>query len=623
VPATDVEQWRGERARALLGEAMAEAFPRIALLRLADSLFCGSEDPARVLDFLAEKFDRGALVAVRVPHPFARLRPIFNGAPEIPWDDIPYLRDVYPPRDEASDDVSPPSAQPVHDRDEATRPTWIEVDVAGEAGLVVEGARLCVRLPDGETQMHPLGKPARIRIDPIAVAGACDVWLDAPMRLSAPAVGHGELASFDALMPHDRPTAVSLATGRSHRLAVTRPTARIVEMSDVGFESDGRILRPDARVQGDEAAPGAGGLGSVAAALALAFADPSLCIAVMGHADTVGSSADNESLSLERATNVQLFVAGRRDEWAAHCQAHYTVGDFESAYRFVARTFGWDCDPGKVDDDFDQASRAARDRFRARYTAETGIVLERHVKQNPADWAAVFDLYRRALGQTMGFDAGALEARCAELRFVEPATVGCSERFPKEAPDRDGFASAGNRRVDIVLVQATDVAHLGNPLDVERLYGASRVFRRVGVYVPRGGEALGEFVSQLVDELDQPVPGQRYELTLPDGTMIEGRLDGHGFVRIAGVPVGICKLVYPDLDAREWGGTPVGPRPLPERDPEAAGAQPSDLDEIEDDDPGDYHDHDLDLDLDLGHDDDELDDGAMPAADDWDEEEAG
>ncbi len=53
------------------------------------------------------------------------------------------------------------------------------------------------------------------------------------------------------------------------------------------------------------------------------------------------------------------------------------------------------------------------------------------------------------------------------------------------------------------------------------------------------------------------MPDPRYELTLSDGTVIEGRLDARGFERIVGVAVGVCKVVYPDLDAREWDETSI------------------------------------------------------------------
>lgn len=613
----------------LLREVIADPFRRIDLLRLADGLFCHSEDPDRVVEFLAEKFDRGQLVAVRLPNPYARMRPIldrYSALLEVPWDDIPYLKDLQPRTQDAGDASDVATQEAVENagvEDDAIGPTWFEIEVTGEAGLVVDDARLTVRLPDGETQTHSLGVPGRVRIESISRPGACEAWLDVPVMLSAPAYPPGELPPFDALIAHDQPTAVSLVTGRLQRVAVRRPAAHIVELSDVAFESDGRILRPAARGDAGGGAPRSGGLSGVAAALALAFAQPERCVVVVGHSDTVGSAADNDILSLERATNVQCFMAGQRNDWAAHCQAHYTVGDFEAAYRFVAHTFDWDCDPGKVDDDFDEASRSARDRFRQRYTAETGTVLERHVKQSHADWAAVFDLYRRALAQTMDLDLDTLAVRCAALGFVDPANVGCGERFPKQAPDRDGFASGGNRRVDIVLVRPSDLPYLGSPVDVERLYGAARVFRRIGVYVPREGEALGEFVSQLVDELDEPVPHQRYELTLPDGTMLEGRLDAEGFFRVHGVPVGICKLVYPDLDAREWGAPPIGPRALPARDPDAAAPQ-SDADDGAHDDPGDdepddhehQHEH-------GGEGEDDFDDGGEIQPDDDEPHEGG
>jgi len=57
---------------------------------------------------------------------------------------------------------------------------------------------------------------------------------------------------------------------------------------------------------------------------------------------------------------------------------------------------------------------------------------------------------------------------------------------------------------------------------------------------------------ELVDEDDEPVPGKVYKITLSDGSVIEGTLDGEGFARHDGIPKGTCKVTFPELDENAW-----------------------------------------------------------------------
>jgi type VI secretion system secreted protein VgrG len=58
---------------------------------------------------------------------------------------------------------------------------------------------------------------------------------------------------------------------------------------------------------------------------------------------------------------------------------------------------------------------------------------------------------------------------------------------------------------------------------------------------------------ELVDEEDNPIPGEKYRITLPDGkTLAEGRLDDKGFARVDGIDPGTCKITFPDLDKEAW-----------------------------------------------------------------------
>jgi len=57
---------------------------------------------------------------------------------------------------------------------------------------------------------------------------------------------------------------------------------------------------------------------------------------------------------------------------------------------------------------------------------------------------------------------------------------------------------------------------------------------------------------ELVDEEDEPVPGERYRIELPDGTTASGTLDEKGFARIEGIEPGSCKVSFPELDQDAW-----------------------------------------------------------------------
>ncbi|MBN1766855.1 MAG: carboxypeptidase regulatory-like domain-containing protein [Sedimentisphaerales bacterium] len=57
---------------------------------------------------------------------------------------------------------------------------------------------------------------------------------------------------------------------------------------------------------------------------------------------------------------------------------------------------------------------------------------------------------------------------------------------------------------------------------------------------------------EMVDEEDEPVPGEKYRVTTPDDTVAEGTLDENGFARIEGIEPGTCKVTFPKLDAEAW-----------------------------------------------------------------------
>lgn len=58
---------------------------------------------------------------------------------------------------------------------------------------------------------------------------------------------------------------------------------------------------------------------------------------------------------------------------------------------------------------------------------------------------------------------------------------------------------------------------------------------------------------QLVDEEGDPVPGERYELKLPDGSVQRGDLNFRGRARVDDIEEpGACEISFPDLDKDVW-----------------------------------------------------------------------
>jgi hypothetical protein len=57
---------------------------------------------------------------------------------------------------------------------------------------------------------------------------------------------------------------------------------------------------------------------------------------------------------------------------------------------------------------------------------------------------------------------------------------------------------------------------------------------------------------KLVDQDGAVVPNERYRVTLPDGTIKEGRLDEDGWMRESGIDPGQCTITFPDIHQEEW-----------------------------------------------------------------------
>jgi len=57
---------------------------------------------------------------------------------------------------------------------------------------------------------------------------------------------------------------------------------------------------------------------------------------------------------------------------------------------------------------------------------------------------------------------------------------------------------------------------------------------------------------ELLDENNQAIAGEKYEVTLPDGSVASGTLDGLGVAKVSCFEQGNCIVRFPDLENDAW-----------------------------------------------------------------------
>jgi hypothetical protein len=126
---------------------------------------------------------------------------------------------------------------------------------------------------------------------------------------------------------------------------------------------------------------------------------------------------------------------------------------------------------------------------------------------------------------------------------------------------KKGKAPSAVTPADPTVAEDADVADPGEVAQIkaEQLekgqgkYGATPV---TPYRPPQNEEEEEERTSwieiELVDEEDEPVPSESYEITLPGGSVKKGTLDQNGFARVDRILPGTCQITFPNLDKDAW-----------------------------------------------------------------------
>jgi peptidoglycan hydrolase-like protein with peptidoglycan-binding domain len=341
-----------------------------------------------------------------------------------------------------------------------------------------------------------------------------------------------------------RKTPLTLKTGERHTIILTGFEGSILEMEDLHFHHDSAVLLPDPTCDdgasgddnGDASDDGDGtdpqqritGLAVLRACYMFAADNSTQRMLIAGHADSSGESADyNFRISKLRADNVLCALTGDRAGWVKIADARHKVEDYQQILLWASYTYGWDCNPGAIDDEAGPITEAAVRGFQKRYNVEfpdTSIAVDGVV--GVETWGAFFDLYMRELAELMDTDADGLQKARGNLQFVDAGrkTVGCgashpigsvadaSKRAPifskdtKKVPLAEAYRSSLNRRVELLFFAPGQEPQLSCHADEKcrpakcEIYGGCYTL----VHIPCEGALNPRLVSRLaLDWLEQ------------------------------------------------------------------------------------------------------------------------
>lgn len=270
----------------------------------------------------------------------------------------------------------------------------------------------------------------------------------------------------------------------------------ILELHDALFRLDSAVVLPEGERPDDDEHEALTSVGLFASLLRYNEEHPGRRILVAGHTDTSGGEAHNQALSEERARCAVALLRGDREAFVELAEARHKVGDYKQILSWCSAAFGdrdpgeggFDCAPAKVDDVAATGVTPVR-RFQAQYNdnreaigaaGQPELAVDGDV--GPMTWGALFDVMQFGIAEELGEDAAGVEALRGKLQFLRDGdeAIGFGEHHPIDQPHRDALRSQTNRRIEILLFDATaevDLDLAKEHPDISELY-LPGVYRR-------------------------------------------------------------------------------------------------------------------------------------------------
>jgi hypothetical protein len=358
-------------------------------------------------------------------------------------------------------------------------------------------------------------------------------------------------------------------TGDTASFVLQRLPCEVFELDDVRFHHGSAVVLPDPPDDvnvptGDhEPRPTITSLVVLAECLKHAAANPEQRLLITGHADTSGDVQYNVTLTERRGDATLALLIGDRDKFVTTAKDKHKTEDVQHILHWLARDWGWDCAPGKIDDQKGSKTDAAIKAFKHQYNAEFGRSIPEDSQIDGELWGAVFDVYAREIADLLDVDDTGLAELRQKLVFIDDGrrAVGCGESFPIDAPQKSNYRSQANRRMEIMFFDERDAPPLPchparsrcAPQDCRvhdpRMYAPR--FIRVAPVAPK--RTFTTIQIALRDRLAELIDKAPYRLEVA-GKRHSGRAEGGvASIRVRGTPAH-CLVEWgcaedPDVDA--------------------------------------------------------------------------
>lgn len=259
----------------------------------------------------------------------------------------------------------------------------------------------------------------------------------------------------------------------------------ILEFEDVLFHENSAVMipeSPDIDAAADD--PPLTGVKAIGIAFIMAGLYPERGLLVTGHTAAQDDIPESFRISRERASGILHLLAGNQARWALTCRGRHTIRDYKAILGYVDgytdssgwKNGDWECNPGDVDDTFNEATQTALDHFAEHFNSDVaaGSVdiaplpgnlgeLVSAADQNlltTSHWSAIYQVYELMICDSLGKTREELATLRSGLHWINDTVkmVGCAHSFPVPDGERgdDKIRSTSDSRVEVLIYEASD-----------------------------------------------------------------------------------------------------------------------------------------------------------------------
>ncbi len=269
-------------------------------------------------------------------------------------------------------------------------------------------------------------------------------------------------------------------TGTTTETTLTPIPVDVLEFEDTLFHDDSAVMLPE--VPGlDATADNAPMTGVKAVGMAFLFAElyPERGMLITGHTASQSDIQDSFRISRERASGIMYLLQGNAGRWATTCAGRQTIRDYKQILKYLHEYTGewkdgnWGCDPGDVDNSFNDATENALTNFAQHFNSDIAdgsddisdlpftlgeIVLEATDNRlSTAHWRAIYHVYELMVCDFLGKTRTELADMRLNLHWVSDTVkmVGCGHSYAVPDSERgdDKIRSETDSRVELLIYQ--------------------------------------------------------------------------------------------------------------------------------------------------------------------------